>query len=131
MSGCVAESGWRHPGLGSGPRHLGRSNEPRTALCWQNVAHSRDCENEATQPDWTAGCAARCLSGVGGAGGKPVSQKIMAPSFYLIFKTSNNAILSARHAGIDSNEQTSLNSTGSYKLRVSLSVKRPKSARFP
>src|SRR6516162_10162341 len=76
MSGCVAESGWRHPGLGSGPRHLGRSNEPRTALCWQNVAHSRDCENEATQPDWTAGCAARCLSGVGGAGGKPVSQKI-------------------------------------------------------
>ena len=37
----------------------------------------------------------------------------------------------ASHAGIDSNVQTSLSSTGSCELRVSPSVKPPKSSRFP
>ena len=38
---------------------------------------------------------------------------------------------SSSHAGIDSNAQTSLNSTGSYELRAFPSVKLPKSSRFP
>src|SRR5215831_6537967 len=62
---------------------------------------------------------------------KQARDELRRPLWEPSSKTSNNAILSASHAGIDSSEQTSLHSTESYEFRGSLSVKPPKSSRFP
>src|SRR6516164_1004798 len=45
MSGFVAESGWRHPGLGRGSRYSGHWKAQRTAICCRQRKVHVQCEN--------------------------------------------------------------------------------------
>src|SRR6516162_11394876 len=75
MSGFVAESGWRHPGLGSGSRHSGH-DESRTGSNMLPLTRGTGaCENAESSRNWTAGCAERYLSGAGSAGRKSTVER--------------------------------------------------------
>src|SRR5438270_10517911 len=75
MSGFVAESGWRHPGLGSGSRHSGHY-ESRTGSNMLPLTRGKgECENAIRSRNWTAGCGESYLSGAGSAGRKSTVER--------------------------------------------------------
>src|SRR5262249_45802710 len=75
MSGFVAESGWRHPGLGSGSRHSGH-DESRTGSNMLPLTRGTGaCENAESSRSWTAGCGESYLSGAGSAGRKSTVER--------------------------------------------------------
>src|SRR5437879_3286620 len=65
----------------------------------------------------------------GRAGMKPTAARQQGASFDSHSKIGHKSTIVASHAGIDSNAQTSLHSTGRYELRAFPSVKPPKNSR--
>ena len=75
LPGFVAESRWRHLGLGSGSRHSGHY-ESRTGSNRLPLTRGKgECENAESSRNWTAGCGESYLSGAGSAGRKSTAER--------------------------------------------------------